>query len=329
MTVKYFINRFYQMKGNYIGKTSFVYTMYLWFDYFVALIFYGASLSDYFAYGFYKLKRNGRNEYITYRRYHKIMRIANKKEDVDICRSKIKFNQYFSDILGRKWLDVNIVSFEEFRNFILERDSFFVKEILSFRGIGVKKILTSEINDVKKFYNDLLSRKNNHFILEEEITQLDVLKNYHPWSVNSIRVVTLYDTTNDEVHIMNARFRMGNKKNNVDNFHFGGIVANIDVSTGVINFVGRNTENDKYIYHPETGVQIVGFHIPHWNDCLNFIKNAAKRLPTVRYVGWDLVIKKDGTLCLIEANDNADHDGQQLFLGGLWKNYKNILKKLK
>ena len=85
------------MKGNYIGKTSLVYTMYLWFDYFFALIFYGTSISDYFAYGFYKLRRNGRNEYITYRRYHKIMQIANAKRDIDICRSKIKLMRNHMD----------------------------------------------------------------------------------------------------------------------------------------------------------------------------------------------------------------------------------------
>lgn len=329
MRINYLVNRFYQMKHNYIGKTTFVYTMYLWFDYFVALFFYGASISDYFAYGFYKLRRRGRNEYITYRRYLEIMRIANDKKDIEICRSKIKFNQYFSDILGREWIDVADCTFDEFKNFVVSHDCFFVKEILSFRGIGVRKINSLTINNVENFYKELLSQKDCHFILEEEIKQIDSLKRFHPWSVNTIRIVTLYDTINDEVHIMNARFRMGNKKNNVDNFHFDGIGANIDILSGVIDTIGYDAHNKIYVFHPETNSQIIGFQIPQWNECISFIKMAAKRLPTVRYIGWDLVIKQDGTICLIEANDNADHDFQQLHNKGLWREYKNILKNLK
>ena len=317
------------MKYNYIGETSLVYTVYLWFDYFIALIFYGTSISDYFAYGFYKLRRNGRKEYITYRRYHKIMQIANAKRDIDICRSKIKFNQYFSDILGRDWIDVNNISFEDFKDFILKHEYFFVKEILSFRGIGVKKIKALEIDNINTFYEDLLSKKDCHFILEEKIDQIESLKSFHPWSVNTIRIVTLYDTINDEVHIMNARFRMGNKKNSVDNFHFDGIGANIDIETGIINTIGYDVYNKTYIFHPESKKQIIGFQIPNWGECILFIKNVAKRLPSVRYIGWDLVIKQDGSFCLIEANDNADHDFQQLHNKGLWKEYNQILKNIK
>ena len=122
---------------------------------------------------------------------------------------------------------------------------------------------------------------------------------------------------------------MGNKKNSVDNFHFDGIGANVDIETGIINTIGYDTYNKTYILHPETKKQIIGFQIPNWNECILFIKKAAKRLPSVRYIGWDLVIKNDGSLCLIEANDNADHDFQQLHNKGLWREYKSILKNLK
>ena len=76
------------------------------------------------------------------------------------------------------------------------------------------------------------------------------------------------------------------------------------------------------------GKQIIGFKILEWEKCKHFIENAARRMPTVRYVGWDLVIRPDGEMCLIEANDNADHDFQQLHNKGLWKEYKDILKNL-
>ena len=42
-----------------------------------------------------------------------------------------------------------------------------------------------------------------------------------------------------------------------------------------------------------------------------------------------MVILKDGDFALIEANDNADHDGQQIRYRGMWKDYNDILKNLR
>lgn len=61
-------------------------------------------------------------------------------------------------------------------------------------------------------YDELVSDVNSHYIAEEQITQIRELADFHPWSINTIRIVTVYDTKNNEVHIMNARLRMGNKK---------------------------------------------------------------------------------------------------------------------
>ena len=55
----------------------------------------------------------------------------------------------------------------------------------------------------------------------------------------------------------------------------------------------------------------------------------ARRLPTVRYIGWDVVIRNDGSCILIEGNDNADHDIQQVHNCGLWKQYKFVMKNLR
>lgn len=327
ITLAQFIARFYQMKERYIGITPWYKTAWLWFDYACSMIRDGASISDYFAYGFYKLRASGRDEFITFRRYKKIMQIANNPNDIEICRNKIRFNQYFADLLGRDWIDVNTAEDDTLNAFIEKHPIFFVKEIASFRGIGVRKMNRTDIK--KDFFHKLRAEEGCQYILEEPIQEIEALKEFHPWSVNTIRVVTLFDTTTDTVHFMNARLRVGNKQNNVDNFHFDGIGANIDIQTGIINSVGYDVHNQTYIVHPLTGKQLLGFKLPHWNECLHYIETAAKRIPTVRYIGWDLVIKQDGTCCLIEANDNADHDFQQLHNRGLWKDYKAIIQHLK
>ena len=327
MNINYIYNRFYQMKDAYIGKTSILRTALLWLGWINDAILYGASISDYFAYGFYKLNHTGKQEFITYRRYHKIMKKANNQTDIDICRSKIHFNNFFSDLLGREWIDTHTATKEEIKSFIARHEYFFIKEILSFRGVGVRRIASKGL-DIDAFIKECMKDPQCHYILEEPLHEIESIQEFHPWSINTIRIVTLFDTTTNIVHFMNARLRMGNKKNNVDNFHFDGIGANIDLESGIINGVGYDTHNNTYLIHPLTGKQIIGFKIPEWVKCKQFIEKAARRMPTVRYVGWDLVIRPDGEMCLIEANDNADHDFQQLHNKGLWKEYKSILKHL-
>ena len=328
MNIKYLITRFKQMKHDYIGQTSIWMTIWYSMDYLFALLLYGASISDYFAYGFYKLRPAGRNEYITYRRYHKIMQVANKKEDIHLCRNKLDFNNHFSDFLGREWIDTKTATREELLKFVQKHPIFFAKDVLGFRGDGVKRIDSKKIQ-IDEFLNKLLDQKDTHYILDEPLSEIKTLQELHPWSINTLRIVTFYDSTLDKVHYMNARIRIGNKKNNVDNFHYDGIGANIDIPTGIITSLGYDTHNRTYITHPITGKQLLGLHIPMWQECIRYIEKAVRHIPTVRYIGWDLVIQEDGKLCLIEANDNADHDFQQLHNKGLWKEYKKLLNKIK
>lgn len=328
MNPKYLINRFKQMKHDYIGETSRWKIIWYGIDYLFSLLIYGASISDYFAYGFYKLRPSGRNEYITYRRFNKIQKKANNQSDIHICRNKIDFNNHFDSLLGRQWIDLKSAKKEDLKKFIDKNPIFFVKDILGFRGDGVKRIDSTEIF-TSAFIDNLLTQRDAHYILEEPLSEIESIQAFHPWSINTIRIVTLYDSKKDIVHIMNAMIRFGNKKNNVDNFHYDGIGGNIDISSGVITTHGYDKYNNIYITHPITQKQFIGFQIPFWENCLSFIENAARKIPTIRYVGWDLVIREDGSCCLIEANDNADHDIQQLHNKGLWKEYKKLLNDIK
>ncbi len=324
MKFQYIVSRFNQMKQDYIGNTSCFYTIVLWIDYAFAFLIHGASISDYFAYGFYKLRFSGRLEYITYRRFRWILNKCNKKEDIPLCRDKVKFNQTFSDLLGREWLDLSESTYEDYLKFIEKHEIFFLKDIAGFRGMGTQRIDVKKI-DSKSFYDNLKS-DNTLYILEEELQEIDVLKSLHPWSVNTMRINTLYDTMYNDVKIMSANLRIGNNQNHVDNLHYNGIASNINLVTGILETPGYDAHNKMYISHPITHKQIIGLQIPHWGKCIYSIKQAAKRLPTIRYIGWDVVIKPDGVICLIEANDNADHDLQQLHNKGLWKEYKNKIK---
>lgn len=325
MTINSFIKRFSEMECCYVSDNiSFIKHCYFLLDWFFAYVIHGASISDYFAFSFFDLRHSGRRKYITYRRHLKIQDKCNAKDKIEICRNKILFNEYYSKYLGREWLNVGKSSFEEFESFFKKHSVVFLKTVDGFRGNGVRRLNSLDV-DCLSLYNELLNDHDISYILEEEIHQIKILNDFHPWSINTIRIVTLYDKKNDIVNVMNARIRLGNNMNSVDNLHFGGIGANIDIVTGIINSVGRDSKNNTYIYHPITFKQIVGFKVPFWKECIDFVCGAARLLPTVRYIGWDIVIQDNGNFLLIEANDNADHDFQQFFCGGLWYKYKSLM----
>ena len=330
MTIRRFIGRFNELYSIYIPiearKNSL--KLFVFIDYLFSFVFQGASLNDYFAYSFGQLRPSGRNRYITYRRYHEIMRVCNDSTAIKVFRDKSEFNRVFEKYLGRDYIDLNASSLAEFSSFFEKHGEIFIKEVLGFRGNSVRLYSITETNP-KELYDKLKSDSKGHYIAENRLKEHFALAHFHPDSVNTLRLVTVYDNINDKVHFMSARIRIGNKGNHVDNFHYDGIGANIDINTGIINSVGYNAHDEEFLFHPMTGIQIIGFQVLNWTDCLAFVENCAREVPKVRYVGWDIVPLEKGGYALIEGNDNADHDFQQMHYHGMWPEYKKLLKSLK
>ncbi len=331
MTIKRFINRFDQLYATYIGKDrkcNPVARLWYFIDYVFAFVCQGASLNDYFAFAFFKLRCNGRNEYITYRRYHRILKACNSQDAIATFRDKRAFNKAFSDYLRRDYLDLDLADEESFTRFFDKHRYAFVKESRGFRGKSVWMYDAEEV-DVHELYQKLKRDTGAHYVVEDRIIQHPELAAFHPASVNTIRIVTVYDDTRDIVHFMFAKIRIGNNGAYLDNTHAGGISGNIDLETGIIKNAYSVLDGKEYISHPYTGKIIIGFQIPNWQECKSFVEKVARITPQIRYVGWDIVILPDGGFALIEANDNADHDGQQIHNRGMWKQYRSLIRELK
>ena len=54
--------------------------------------------------------------------------------------------------------------------------------------------------------------------------------------------------------------------------------------------------------HPATGFDFANAHIPHVDKAIELVKSAARLIPEVRYVGWDVAITVDGA-AIIEGNN--------------------------
>lgn len=319
------IKRYKQILNTYNPSITISHRILTFFNFIKCYITDGASFNDFFGYRFPLLNKRGRGEYITLRRTRKLQNICNNPNAIEIFRDKIKFNQQYSELLGRKWLDVSTSSFSEFEDFLKSVGTkVFIKDVEGLCGIGVECKKVSDINS-EELYTRLTTTPNTRFLLEQPIIQTGLLADLHPWSVNTIRITTILDKVGTQVYIMSAVLRIGTNHDHRDNLHAGGIAAHIDIPTGTIFLPGFNKQNQTFIYHPNTGIQLVGLKIPYWEECKKFIEEVAKKSSEVRYVGWDIVLNGDGTFVLIEGNDNGDHDVQQLHYRGLWPDYKKVI----
>ena len=116
--------------------------------------------------------------------------------------------------------------------------------------------------------------------------------------------------------------RTGRKGSHVDNWGAGGIGYDFDIETGICVGYGRDKKNRPYIFHPDSGVQMVGFKLPNYEVLKKTIIEMSQLVPAARFVGFDIAITQEGYE-LVEMNCPGGHD----FLQAFGKPYGDILKK--
>jgi Sugar-transfer associated ATP-grasp len=136
----------------------------------------------------------------------------------------------------------------------------------------------------------------------------------------TVRVMTCRDEQG-EIEVTNAVFRMAqNKSSSVDNFHAGGVAANVDIQTGELGAGTRGawgvTADGWYERHSETGAQILHRKLPCWPDLIALVKHAhASAFSDQVVIGWDVALLDSGP-CIMEANKAPDLDIIQRAGGG-------------
>lgn len=192
-------------------------------------------------------------------------------------------------------------------------------------GVGVTVIDQDKENPVQKFLT--IIERGPHLV-EEYVISHPVLKAFHPQSVNTLRFTTYYE--NGELTKLYGMARFGEGNSVVDNAGAGGISANVDVNTGVINSNGFTHKGKEVVSHPDTNVQFKGTQLPMWDEFSDIIASIVKVCPEQRYVGWDFACCEDGWK-LIETNAGPGILAAQMCYGcGFRDKYsKTIFKESK
>jgi len=273
-------------------------------DYKSAFRKHRVTYSEYmYSYEFWRLSEEERDEFISTSEMQCIYRKLGDPKVRSVFHDKVMFLKCFNRFVYRHWALVNELSFEQFKNMIVQSDCI-AKPIDGTRGDGVFKIKAEEVEDWPALYECCL---NNNLLLEQCIQSCDELSAFHPNSLNTVRVVTISD--GDKFMVFGALFRMGAHGSVVDNTHAGGIYAPINVETGIIDTDAIDAHNNHFEYHPDTLKKIKGFKIPRWDSIVETCREASKIIPNVYFAGWDVCITKDDRVEIIEGNHAPDFDG--------------------
>lgn len=285
-------------------------------------IIYRTRFTDYMQYEYYRYSSHVRREFISEQRRLIIDDVFNTKSGDEIFNEKMVFNEKFSAFINRDWLNAENASYQEFCDFVLKHPVFFGKPKDGSLGRGAGVFNIHDERNPERFFCELKDRK---MLLEEIIHQHIELAEFNDTSVNTLRVVSVL-RPNGEVSLISADLRLGRKGKTSDNFHNQGIASLIDIESGLVYTSGIDKTNRRYLFHPDSGKQIIGYHVPCWETVKNTVKKAAKVVPEVHYVGWDIAIGKNGEIYIVEGNCCADPDVTQMPDGiGKWPLFEPLL----
>lgn len=190
-----------------------------------------------------------------------------------------------------------------------------IKPCTMFGGIGVSKIKYSPSDDQIFINNDevgmdgmlaFLKKLKDEYLITECVEQTGYAHEIFSNTVNTIRLVTLYDQKTNNAWPLGAYHRFGRKNSGVvDNIKGGGICCDIDLKTGMMGACNFNSLEKTFTEHPDSKVKITGKAIPQWEETFKLILELAKFFHKCPLIGWDIAVCSD-KIVIIEANNAPD-----------------------
>lgn len=264
---------------------------------------YNAGYMDYKIAQMYKLNDAQRRTVITRGISNSIVRRMNDKAYWHFFDDKTQFNELFREWIPRKWLLIGEkTTAEEIAAICDGQTQLIGKPLEGSSGQGILKYTDADWqNGPATFLAQL--KQDGIGILEEMVIQHPVMAAMCPTSVNTCRIATLLG--DKQQGIVYAFLRIGNGKV-MDNVDCGGMAARIDLESGELKTVGADKAGNTYEKHPITGTPIIGFRIPYWEEAKAMCLEAAKKVPQMRFVAWDVAITENGPT-FIEGNSFPSH----------------------
>lgn len=240
----------------------------------------------------------------------------------DKYESYLRFKKYYNRSTIAYSPSANLVNIEdEFNSFIESHPKFIIKPLESNSGKGVK--IVDSIGS-KNLCESLKTEYKGGFIAEELIAQSKALAQFHPQSVNTVRINTF--NFGDTIEVKFPSMRMGRGEAVVDNANAGGICGGLDLNSGMLIAVGDELGNH-YDVHPDTKIPFEGFTLPRWDEVCALSKEIAAEFSECKVIGFDFVLTDNGW-SLVEINAHPLLIFQIATQIGIMKEMESIIKRM-
>lgn len=168
--------------------------------------------------------------------------------------------------------------------------------------------------------------QTNHYIIQELVEQHDIINKIYDKSINTLRLITIYDTKSNEVVPLSGVLRIGANGNVVDNWAQGGLAVGVDLKTGKLNKFGlyKHGYGTKTDSHPNSGVKFADVTLPYFQEAIAQAQKLHYELKGIKVIGWDIAFTKEGPM-FIEGNDNMEVSINQETNGGLKNEFEKCI----
>jgi hypothetical protein len=268
---------------------------------------FGAMFTEYFLFDFPSLNTKGRQNFVTDKLRYSYCEIFNGHEALDLFDYKEKTYERYKEYYGRS---VVYVSEECDLNEIIEFTSlqrdFILKPSKSSSGRGIEIVNSNEFASDQELHSYILAK--SPCILEGVIKNHDLLSEIYDKALSTVRIPTIVTSKGPEIFASYIRFGKGGSV--IDNVGSGGIVAVLDIHTGIVVTPAFDKEGNSYLTHPDSNKKIIGFQVPRWEEATKLAKQLSLVDTRNRYVGWDLAYTQKGWI-MIEGNARGEFYAQQ------------------
>jgi hypothetical protein len=167
---------------------------------------------------------------------------------------------------------------------------------------------------IDQFVDSLDNGRSLGWILQQPLTSHhSIEKLTGSTKISGLRVHTFMGKT--QPIILKAIFKVNAGIRDSDNFEHGAsgnLLASIDIQSGTIlrAISGTGLNQRELQENPRTGIKLVGFTLPHWQDVLHLVLDAQRAFPGFLCPGWDIALCEDGPK-ILEVNVFGDIDLSQ------------------
>jgi hypothetical protein len=264
-------------------------------------------------------------------RLFRLLHLHTAPDEAELLLDKVRFERWLVERgfpAARTIMEISrgAVVRSSLRDGELPRRDLFVKPNDSLQGLNTHRWhydgeawvgMDGRRRDERELMEELITlSRTRELLVQERLRNHAAISALAPGALGTVRVLTLRGE-DGVVRVVLAVCKIPVGSAPTDHMRLGGVAAPIDLGTGRLGPAIGKSESafvEPCERHPDTGVVIEGFQLPHWDGVMRLAVSAHEALERIVCIGWDIAILEDGPV-IVEGNDNPGHTSSQLPTG--------------